>query len=294
MNEYERRAAERERIYGDATGPGDGRTSFAAALFAISIFLLVFALSARQATAPGPARNVLESGIAVVTEIDAVLAEDGTALRELARASNEQTFVIPGYPLDVALTRGEVLNLGNDELRQLILDRSSALVYTEGLDAFDRTGDQALGTFSSQRLLDIGVSRISRSTNDRASFFTFIFAAAAALSALFVVLSASGWGKVRTLGFAAAAGALPGVLLFGFAWFMAARIGGTDPFVEDLQHLVRAVLTVPLRNYLVVAIAGLLVGLSGPLLALGERRLEPRDTFYEDDEPFEGAWDSNR
>jgi hypothetical protein len=271
----------RDRIFDEATDVRDGRSSFAAALFAVSLFLLLFALSVKQSTEPPQATHVLEAGIAVVTDVDRLLAEDLDPLRQLATNGDAPSYAIPGYPLDVVVTRDELLKLNNAQLRELILARSSALVYEDGLKAFDRTGDQSISRFSSQGLLNVAVGQVSEGTNDRASLGTFVLATTTALSSLFVVFSYAGWARMRALGFAAAAAAIPGVLVSLFAWWIAGRVGGSDPFVADLRTITRAMLTVPLRNYAVVGIAGVAVGLLGTVFAFADRRFpgaeEPDD-----------------
>jgi hypothetical protein len=270
----------RDRIFDEATDVHESRSSFAAVLFAVSLFLLLFALSVKQSTEPAGATPVLQSGIAVVTDIDRLLVEDLDPLRQLAANGDAPAYEIPGYPLDVLVTRDELLRLNNAQLRGLILVRSSALVYQDGLKAFDRTGDQSISRFSSQGMLNVAVGQVSQETNDRASLATFVLAATTALASLFVVFSYAGWARMRALGFAGAAGAIPGLLVFVFAWWIAGRIGGSDPFVADLRTITRAMLTVPLRNYAVVAGAGVLVGLAGPLFSLVDRRFgqnEPVD-----------------
>lgn len=271
----------RDRIFDEATDVHEGRSSFAAVLFAASLFLLLFALSVKQSTEPAQATRVLRSGIAVVTDIDRLLAEDLDPLRQLATNGSAPSYEIPGYPLDVLVTRDELLKLDNAQLRDLILGRSSALVYQDGLKAFDRTGNQSISRFSSQGVLKVAVGEVSQGTNDRASFATFVLAATTALASLFVVFSYSGWARMRALGFAASAGAIPGFLVFAFSWWIAGHIGGSDPFVADLRTISRAMLTVPLRNYAVVAGAGVIVGLAGPAFAFADRRFGGGDADTE-------------
>jgi hypothetical protein len=263
----------RERIYGDATASRDGRKALVSGLLAVGVFLLILTLSARQSTDPAPAQRLIESGIAVTTDVDGVIAENLEPLRELARGSNAQVFAIPGYPLEVFLTRDELLNRTPAQIRDLVLSRSSAVVYTQGLGAFDRTGNQSLSRFSSQGLLEFGVGQLSQSTNDRASMASLALALLVAVAACGVLAVNSGWTRVRVLGTATLVGALPGVLLFGLAWYGAGRVGGGDPFVEDLRGIARTVVAVPLRNYVVVTALGAVLAASGILLGRVSARM---------------------
>lgn len=263
----------RERIYSGATASRDGRKALVSALLAVGVFLLVLSLSVRQSTDPAPAQRLIESGIAVTTDVDTVIAENLEAVRELARTSNAQVFAIPGYPLEVFLTRDELLNRTPTQIRDLVLSRSSAVVYTQGLGAFDRTGNQSLSRFSWQGLIELGVSQLSASTNERAGTASFAFALLVAAAACAVLAVNTGWNRVRVLGVATLLGALPGVLLVALAWFGAGKIGGGDPFVQDLREIARTVVAVPLRNYVVVAALGAILATSGVLLGRTAARL---------------------
>jgi hypothetical protein len=268
------------RIYGHATSSHGARRAFLAAMLAVSVFFLVLSLSARQATQPGTAQRVIESGIASLTDIDRLIAEDADALRRLAQSGDTATFAIPGYPLDIRLTHDEIRTLSNDQLRDLILSRSSAVVYTEGLRSFDRTGSQSISRFSSQGVLKSLVGELSESTNHRATIATVVFAVLVALFAVAVLAAGEGWSRLRTAGIATLLGALPGLALFAFAWFMAGRIGGGDPFVQDIRSIARSVLSVPMRNFLVVTVLGGFIVVLGAVFGMLSGRLD--DGFIED------------
>lgn len=272
----------RERVYGEATH-GDGRRSLLGALFAVSLFLLILSLSVRQVTAPSNAMVMLESGIAVLTDVDRLIEDEAPRLRLLAENSRDDVFALPGYPLDVAVDREE-LELEDDELRDRLLARSAALVYAEGVGAFDRTGEQRINRLSSEGLLEFAVAQVSETTHDRATMATMVFGlTTAALGALFVATS-SGWGRMRGFGFATAAGALPGVFLFAFFSWTIGQLGGSDGFMEDIREITRWGVRAPLRNFGIVFIAGAVIAVAGIALGYAEKRFvrepaEPEVTF---------------
>ena len=276
----------RDRIYGDATSGRDGRRGLATMVLAVAVFLLVGAVSARQVTAPGPARDILESGIAVTTEIEQVIAEDHEAMRQLAESTSAATFSIPDYPLDVVLTRDEIVKSSDAELREIVLERSSGLVYANGLHAFDRTGNQSLGRFSSKRLLEFGVSQVSQGTHDRANRVAVLFLLLAAGAGCVVVLMGEGWGRLRGLGFATLGGAVPGVIIFGLAWMAVGRVGGSDPFEKDLREIIQTTLQAPLRNYFVALALGALLVALGIAFGIIESRLAPASEPPEPEDAF--------
>ena len=262
----------RERVYGTATGGRDGRRSLLAALLAVSLFLLITALSARQVTARENAVPLLRAGVAVVTGLDRLVATEADGWREAASASDEQVLTLPGYPLDVAVSREELVRSDNTRLVDIVLDRSAALVYADGLGAFDRTGEQSLDRFSAQGALELAVGQLSQDTHDRAGIVTGV---AALLSAVFGALfaaSSTGWARLRGTGLAGAIAAVPALLLFGGAWWVAGQLGGSDPFVSELREISRAAFEVPVRNALILLVAGVAIVLTAVLLSRLERR----------------------
>jgi hypothetical protein len=275
-DEFDRESL-RERVYGGATG-GDGRQSLIGSLFAVSLFLLILSLSVRQVTEPSNALVMLESGIAVLTDVERLVEDEAPALRLLAEESSDNVFAIPGYPLSIAVEREE-LALSDEELIDRLLARSAALVYVEGISAFDTTGEQRLNRFSSQGLLEFAVGQVSETTHNRATIGAIVFAIATAGFAVLFLVTAVGWSRMRGLGVATIVGSLPGILFFVLLSWVAGQIGGTDPFMADLREITRAGIRVPLRNFGIVFMAGSVITVFGVILAIADRRLDRREAW---------------
>lgn len=272
--EYEASTVDSRRDRWQSFGEGEahtGRGFFLGALLAVFVFLLVLALSMRQATEPTPARHLIEAGIAVTADIDLLIAQDREPLKQLAEENTNGAIAVPGYPLKVYLTKQEATSLSNEDLRHVILQRSSALVYKEGLGAFDRTGNQSFSLFSTQGLLNRMAGQLSSSTNGRATAASIVLAVLTAVTAAGLVLTLRGWWRLRGLGIATLIGAAPGVLIFAFGWAMAGWVGGSDSFVDQLRTIGRSALMVPLRNYLIVAVLGALFLIAGIVLPMFSR-----------------------
>lgn len=261
---------------------GRGSRTLVTGVLALSTFLLLAALSLYQVTAPQRATSLLRQGIASATEVDLLLAQEGDTIRRFAESSKQQVIAVPGYPVTVALTRDEVLKSNNDQLANLLLDRSAALVYNDGLKAFDVTGSQSVSLFSAQGLLDLLVGRLSASTHGHARQASLFFAAVAALSAIVLSIQLQGFARLRVLGQAVLIGAVPGVLFSFGATFILDHLGSRDPFVSDIRSLVRSVIDVPARNYAVVAIGAAIVMASGIVLGLVSKRFGPAKSGDED------------
>jgi hypothetical protein len=280
----EERRRQREYHLERATGSHAGRRAFLTALLAISLFLAVAALSFRQATSPGSARTILGNGIANITDIDRLIAQDLNAL------STGDVPPLPGFPIDIQLTRAEIDGKSAAEVRDLVLTRAADRVYDDGVHAFDRTGDQAVSRFSGDGMLTTLADQLTRSNYHRATVAFVILAIIAALAAVALLLSAEEGRRLRFLGGSIVVAAVPGVVLSGAAWFIVGSIGGSDPFHDAMHSLARSVIDVPLRDFVIVLLLGLFILLLGPLMRLGQRR--PADETELDASPrYEPAFD---
>ncbi|MGI8925032.1 MAG: hypothetical protein ACR2HN_00115 [Tepidiformaceae bacterium] len=286
----------RPRGYGYEGGGGYGGGGARLLVIALSVasFLLVAAVSASQVTRPREAANLIEAGIAATTEPELFLAEHESELRTLAQSSDSPSVTLPGYPLEVFLSRDEALNLTIGELSDLIIQRAAAVVYEDGVEAFDRTGEQSVGTFSSQGLLRALLERLSQRTHDRAAVASFVLALVVALAACGVLLFLPGWRRLRMLGLAIAAAGAGGLVVTGALLLLLRATGGDDPFAADLREILTTVLAAPLRNYLVVFLLGAAITAAGILLPRVEpQRLSPSaapgpwdyEDFGDGDEP---------
>lgn len=273
-------------MYVNATTSSEGRRSIVVVLLAVSVFVLICSVSCRQVTAPGSARNLLEAGIVTLTDIDQLIADDAPALRQAVQDSPDQEFTIPGYPLDVLLTRNEILQSNDQQLRTLVLERSSALLYAEGLESFDRTGNRSVRRLSLQGLLELEIGQVSKANYDRATLLSLIAVAGCALFGAIAAANGEGWGRMRAIGMAAAAGALPVILVFFLVRLTAGAIGGGDPFEASFRDITKSVLAVPIRNGIIVLAAGVAVVAGSVILGQLERAISgssrnlPEDSDY--------------
>ncbi|MFN8506708.1 MAG: hypothetical protein U0547_03990 [Dehalococcoidia bacterium] len=271
------------RPSGPPAGIDDSGTAAYTFFLGICVFLLIGALSTRQVTAPGPATDILASGIASLSEVDLVLAQHGDELREIAAASNQSSVTVPGYPLDVYVTRQEAATLSNAQLRDLLLERSAAIVYAEGLGAFDRTGSQQLSFFSPDGLMEQAAGTLSEKQHGHANAAAIVLALLTALAAVLVVLRNSGFKRMRQLGIATVMAAIPGFTAAWLAGRAVTALGGDDPLRHDLRDIILAVSRIPERNYLVALAAGIVITLTAAGFALALRYLPlPSETPYDD------------
>jgi hypothetical protein len=89
-----------------------------------------------------------------------------------------------------------------------------------------------------------------------------------------VLLRNSGFGRVKVLGLALAAGALPGLALCLIADAVAGRVFGDSVFGEDLGSVVSSIFDVPVRNFLIVSALGILLAVLGIVFTAIARRFD--------------------
>ena len=261
----------RERVFAQVGGTGEGRRSLVAVLLALAAFGMVLSTSAWQVTAESTAVPMLRAAIASLTDIDAFIAEHGAELREEA-ARTEGSLEPAGYALPVVLEAQEVRTATDGDLRAMLLDRSAALVYAEGLGAFDRTGDQRIDRLSLVGLLELGAGQLSGPLHTRAGVAAATLAVATALLGALLASLSEGWSRMRAPAAAMALGGV-GAAAVSFAfWAAAGQVGGSDPFVADLRTIAQAGFAAGTRNGAFVAGAGLAAVVASWVLEYAERR----------------------
>ncbi len=260
-------------FYDPDPGPASGaRELFLVFVLGASVLFLIAAISARQVTAPARATNMLRAGIATTTEIDLLLDENLPEMKRAAASDRPETWAIPGFPIELVLTNAEIAELDEAQIRTLVLDRSAALVYDQGLDAFDTTGEQSIDFLSPQWGLDLLIGQLSSSNHSRANLAAYFFGAVTMVASVLILLVSDAFSGFRRLGAAVAGGSLIGFALTGLASLVVGQVGGNDAFMTDLRDIIRTVLSAPLRNFLIGALLGVFVFMLGPLLALMARR----------------------
>lgn len=285
-----RSPSRREELLRGAPEIGEGaHPVFYSLVLALLVFLFLLSVSFYQLTRPAHARGIIREGIAVLTDVDLVVAEHHDALRALAESSTEPSFLVPGYPLDVRLTRDDVLRTSDTELRDLILERSAALVYEDGLGAFDREGTQALRTFSREGAFESLIGLVSETTHDRARWAALVLGLLTALVAVALAVRNHGYARVARLGYAVAGGSIPGIIIFIAAGALTGAAWGGDDFSDKVADVLRSILEVPLRNYFAGTALGVFLAAAGLLLSFIARRLDPGPSA--EDTYFIGAYD---
>lgn len=230
------------------------------ALLAVTLALLFLAISVLQLSSEGAGQRLLARSVAVSTNIDAILPDVQTALREEAKQGDAEQVRVPDFPIPVELPHDEALSLEGAALRERILEEAAAVLYKDGMSAWaagDPDTEQDIELISITGAIRRGLGLITADNHDG-----FVVAAAvlAFLSAVLgVALLAAGrsWGRLIALSTVTIAAALPCLatavsVRFGFRTAQEEA----DPFVSGLLDLGVEAMWVPIRNYLALTVLG--------------------------------------
>lgn len=254
-----------------AGGPGSAVTALLraasqwliGAVLAVVLTLLFLAINAVQLSSEGAGQRILRGSVAVTTNIDAILPDLQSALREQAQAGEEDPIRVPDFPILVQLSREEALSLEGTALRERILDESAARLYEHGMSAWGETvpeGEQDIELVSTAGLLRRGLGLITDENHDRIVIAAAVLGFLSAMFAVSLLASVRSWGRLITLSAVTIAAALPSL-----AAAVAVRFGfrtaqeEADPFVSGLLDLGVEAMWVPIRNYLALTVLGFTV-----------------------------------
>jgi len=246
----------------------------------VLLTLFFVAISAVQLSSEGTGQRLLRRSVAVSTDIDAVLPDLQTALRERAREGSGETVSLPDFPVPVDLTREDALRLEGPALRERILSEASDRLYEDGMSAWsaaDPDARQSIETISVPGALKHGLGLITAANHDRMVIAAVVLGVLSAMCAALLAASVRSWGRLVALSAATIVAALP-LLAAAVAVRFAFRTAQeeADPFVWGLLELGVEAMWVPIRNYLALTVLGFTVLLLTLVFIWAGSRLSPR------------------
>jgi hypothetical protein len=233
------------------------------AVLAVVLTLFFLAISAVQLSSDGAGQRILRRSVAVSTNIDAILPDLQTALREQAQESDADPVRVPDFPIPVDIPSDDALSLRGTALRERVLRESAARLYEDGMAtwaAADPESEQDIELVSTAGLLDRGLGLITADNHDRIVIAAVVLGFLSAVFTVLLMASTRSWGRLIALSAVTIAAALP--LL---AAAVAVRFGfrtaqeEADPFVSSLLDMGVEAMWVPIRNYLALTVLGFTV-----------------------------------
>lgn len=235
-------------------------------LLAIVTFIMLGSLSLANITTKGPAKRGLANGVAILTEVDALLEVEFPQLEERAAATSpDERVMLTDFPIAVSFTPSEVLSRTQVEFRELLLERSADQLYDGGASTFRTGSGGSSGLLSKQGILERGMD-ILRPTPHRIFLtFTIVLAVIASGLAIAAALAAPAQGRLTAVSLSVLLGSLAflaassGVRLV--IWIAASSTN--DYLWTELLGLCQELAWAPVRNSLVMTAASALAFVTG-------------------------------
>lgn len=259
-------------------------------LLAFFAIVLILAWSAIQMTGEETGQRIIQRSLSPITEIDDVLDMEYATLVTEARLNPDPATImfVPSYPIRIPITAQALATMSQEELRAFLLKESTKRMYEQGVSAFQReTTRFSGGLLGARGVLRLTVGQITRDSHQIAQILGGLLLAATVVLVGAVMLLSDGFRRIRNVGFAVAIGTVPTTLAVVGARFALRSAGddAADPFDAALFAIAGDVMWIPIRNFIIFAMLGLLV--FGLGIALGLWREHVDRTNWQP-EPREG------
>jgi len=234
-----------------------------AAFLALTLAAFFFFLTAFQVSSDGTAHRILRRGVAITTDIDAILPQVTTDLHAAAQTSDQDSVRVPNFPVPVEIPKEEAAHIEGEELRQRLLDKSADRIYDDGMSTWaqsDTASSQNIARFSTAGGLNRAFGLVTEKWNTVYLIATALFGFLSLVLAALLWLNLKSYLRLLALGAATATAAvisLAGAVAVRFALRTAET--GADPFEKDLLDLGVDTVWLFIRNYLILSLLGFAV-----------------------------------
>lgn len=228
---------------------------------AVTLGLFFLFATAFQVTSDDSAHRILRRGVAITTEVDALLPQIQTELKAAAESAEGDQVRVPTFPVPVDIPRADAARIEAAELRSRILEQSTDRLYNDGMSAWtagDPEAQQSIDRVSTAGGLHRAFGLVTEKWN------TVFLIAAALFGFLSVVLFVALWLNLKPyLRLLALGGAVSVASITSLAAAVAVRFAlrtaesGADPFEEQLIDLGVDTVWLFIRNYLILSLLGL-------------------------------------
>lgn len=252
-----------------------------ATLLAVSLIGLFFVINALQLTEHDTAQRVLARAVADLTEVDALLPTIQDDLAEEAATTEEPTVTVPLFPIPVELSQDEASTLSKPEstaeLRSRLVGEAAEAIYEDGMSVFalgDPEAEQEIDIFSPEGGIRRGLDLLSENNHNALRIAAIVLGLTSIVLGGLVLLSTAGFGRVVAIGAAVLGAAVPSLVTAVAVRFVfrSAREDQSDYLLFRLFDLGNDATWLPLRNYTIITLVGLVLVLVGLMLVLFETR----------------------
>ena len=264
-------------------------------LLAFFSILLILTWSAIQTTSEETGRQIIQRSLLPITEIDDVLDAEYNALVSEARLNQDPATIVfvPSYPLEIPIPTQDLATMSREELRTFLLIESTERMYAQGVSIFQResTGFSSVGLLSARGVLRLTVGQITQDSHQIAQIVGGMLLLVTAVLVLAVVLLSDGFQRIRNVGFALSIGMIPMtmvVVAVRFA-FRSSADDAIDPFNEALFDISVDLMWIPIRNFIIFSVLGLLVLGLGIVLELWQNRVDRTNWHHRQEDERRGS-----
>ena len=262
--------------YSDDLRASAGQSSSGAAKWIIGFLLtltlaaLFAALQLYLASSESTAKEAHRRAVNALAEGDAIIERGYDDLRARAESANaDQPLSLADWPVQITLTRDEVLSSTPESLRTLLLDRSADKLYADGAaEAFrNDDADGNPGRFSAAGAVEALLDLLRRNVHVAALVAIIVLGLTAAGLTFALGATTRGYGRLIAFGVCAAIAALP-VLFGGLALNAYMEDSASSDFLRSELMDIGADLTMlPIRTGAALAVAAAALILLGAVCA---------------------------
>ncbi len=230
-----------------------------AALCATFTALVLF-----QATSEGTAKRSLRRAVAALSEVDVLVDRNYQSLQDQAsNAAPGDRFQLPDFPIDVPLTRDDVRGASKAQLRDLVLDRSADIMYSDGTAPLRATPGAGIGVgpFTAGGITDRGLGFLTRGHHDILRVLTLVLAGISGLLCVALAALCRGFARLTSVGTVVLAASLP-MLAVGAGTRLYVRFASgsqTEYLQREFLAISRGLAWIPIRDGLSCAALGAIV-----------------------------------
>ncbi len=235
-----------------------------ALLLLLSLGATLTALVLFQATSEGTSKRSLRRAVAALSEVDVLVDRHYDSLQaEASNAAPGDQFQLADFPVDVKLTRNEVLGSSKAQLRDLLLDRSANVMYNDGTAPLRSTPGASIGVgpFTAGGVTDRGLGFLTRGHHDMLRVLTLVLAGVSGLLCVALAALSRGFARLTSVGAVVLAASLP-LLAVGAGARLYIRFASgsqTEYLQREFLAIGRGLAWIPIRDGLALAALGAIV-----------------------------------
>jgi uncharacterized membrane protein len=258
-----------------------GKWSVGFGLF-VALLALLTSLQLFQLTAEGAADRTLRRSVAALTEIDPLLDRGYDDLQLQAQnAGPGETVELRDFPIAVPLRGSDVRGMSKEQLRDVLLDRSAHVMYSNGTAPLRSpvTNNGGAGRFSVAGLTQHGLGFLRSRNHDILAVTTFALAALCIVLAVILAAMCRGFGRLASVGAVVVAASIPVVVGgIGARFYLRIASDSDTEFIQrEFLEIGQGLAWIPIRDGAAFTILGLVFLTTGVVCAAwADRREAPR------------------